>query len=82
MAGLSHEFSLRFLWNIFAYVHHRPYKTVVEIGENILESPETKIMNLPPHVFDVDYVENQIWAIFHRSREEKLHKIATKSLQK
>ena len=30
--------------------------TVIKIGENILESSETKFMNLPPYVFDVDYV--------------------------
>ena len=29
---------------------------MVNIGENILESPETKFMNLPPYVFDVDHV--------------------------
>ena len=29
---------------------------MVNIGENILESPETNFMNLPPYVFDVDYV--------------------------
>ena len=30
--------------------------TVIKIGENILESSETYFMNLPPYVFDVDYV--------------------------
>ena len=30
--------------------------TVIKIGENILESSETNFMNLPPYVFDVDYV--------------------------
>ena len=29
---------------------------MVNIDENILESSETKFMNLPPYVFDVDYV--------------------------
>ena len=29
---------------------------MVNIGENILESSDTKFMNLPPYVFDVDYV--------------------------
>ena len=29
---------------------------MVNLGENILESSETKFMNLPPYVFDVDYV--------------------------
>ena len=29
---------------------------MVNIGENILESSETNFMNLPPYVFDVDYV--------------------------
>ena len=29
---------------------------MVIIGENILESSETNFMNLPPYVFDVDYV--------------------------
>ena len=32
------------------------YTTVIKIGENILESSETNVMNLPPYVFDVDYV--------------------------
>ena len=36
-----------FLCNIFAYVYHRPCTTVIKIGENILESSETKSMNLP-----------------------------------
>ena len=35
---------------------HMPYTTVIKIGENILESSETKFMNLPPYVFDVDHV--------------------------
>ena len=34
----------------------RPYTTVIKIGENILESSETKFMKLTPYVFDVDYV--------------------------
>ena len=29
---------------------------MVNLGENILESPENKFMNLPPYVFDVDHV--------------------------
>ena len=29
---------------------------MVNIGENILELPENKFMNLPPYVFDVDRV--------------------------
>ena len=29
---------------------------MIKIGENILESSETKFMNLPPYVFDVDHV--------------------------
>ena len=29
---------------------------MVNIGENILESPKTNFMNLPLYVFDVDYV--------------------------
>ena len=29
---------------------------MVNIGESILESLETKFMNLPPQVFDVDHV--------------------------
>ena len=29
---------------------------VIKIGENILESSEANFMNLPPYVFDVDYV--------------------------
>ena len=29
---------------------------MIKIGENILESSETKFMNLPAYVFDVDYV--------------------------
>ena len=32
------------------------FTTVIKIGENILESSETKFMNLPSYVFDVDYV--------------------------
>ena len=30
--------------------------TVIKIDENILELSETKFMNLPPYVFDVDHV--------------------------
>ena len=41
---------------IFSPIHHRPYTNVIKIGENILESSETKFMNLPPYFFDVDYV--------------------------
>ena len=29
---------------------------VYGLGENILESSETDFMNLPPYVFDVDYL--------------------------
>ena len=29
---------------------------MVNIGKNILESPENKFMNLTPYVFDVDHV--------------------------
>ena len=29
---------------------------MVNIGKNILESSEANFMNLPPYVFDVDYV--------------------------
>ena len=29
---------------------------MIKIGENVLESSETKIMNSPCYVFDVDYV--------------------------
>ena len=29
---------------------------MVNIGENILESSKANFMNLPPYVFDVDYV--------------------------
>ena len=36
--------------------HIRHVATLMKIGENILESSETNFMNLPPYVFDVDYV--------------------------
>ena len=41
---------------MFAYVYHRPYRTVIKIGENIIESSESNFMNLPSYVFDVDHV--------------------------
>ena len=31
-------------------------KSVIEIGEKILESSETEFVILPPYVFDVDHV--------------------------
>ena len=40
----------------FAYFYHSRTWHMVNIDENILESSGTNFMNLPPYVFDVDYV--------------------------
>ena len=42
--------------NLVAYIYYRQYMTVIRIGEIILESSETKFIDLPPYVFDVDHV--------------------------
>ena len=54
--------------------------TVIKIGENILESSETKFMNLPPYIFDVDYVAKVRSELSITVLEKKLNKtIAEKS---
>ena len=44
---------------------------MIKIGENILESSETKFMNLPPFVVDVDYVEKIRSELYILVLEEK-----------
>ena len=47
---------------------------MVNIGENILESP-ANFMNLPPYVFDVDYVAKIRSELSITVLEKKLNKI-------
>ena len=61
--------------DFLAYVYHRPYTTVMKIGEKILESSEVKFMNLLPYVFDVDYVAKIRSRLSNIVVEKKLRKI-------
>ena len=48
---------------------------VYGLGQNIQGSSETKFMNLPPYIFDVDYVAKiRFWPSI-TVLEKKLHKI-------
>ena len=58
----------------FAYVYHRPHRTVIRIGEIILESSETKFIDLPPYVFDVDHVAKIRSELSITVLEKKLYK--------
>ena len=43
---------------------------MIKIGESILESSETEFMNLPPYIFDVDYVAKIRSELSIRPREK------------
>ena len=51
---------------------------MVNIGENILESSKTNFMNLPPYVFDVDYVAKIRSGLSITVLEKKFTKIPLK----
>ena len=53
--------------------------TVIKTGENILESSGTNFMNLPPYVFDVDYVakiRSELSITVLKNRKKILKKVA------
>ena len=60
---------------IFSPVYQRPYTTVVKIGENTLELSKTKFMDLPPYVFDVDYIAEIRSELYIAVLEKKKNKI-------
>ena len=58
--------------NLFAYVYHRPYTTVIKKGEIILERSEVKFMNLETCVFEVESVAKIKSGLSITVREKKL----------
>ena len=48
---------------------------MVNIGENILESLETNLMNLPSYVFDVDYVAKIRSELYINVLEKEMNKV-------
>ena len=57
-----------------AFMAHRLW-AIVNTGKNILESSEIKLTNLPPYVFDVDYVAKIRSELSISVLEKKLNKI-------